>query len=63
MTPVKKQKGRVTVQVGKLAQDQKNARYGQVLDKEYYWDNELKKWQMRPVDEERKGQPMIRASF
>ena len=63
MTPVKTPKGRATVQVGKLAQDQKNARYGQVLDKEYYWDRELKKWQMRPVDEERKGQPMIRASF
>jgi len=55
--------GRPTVQIGKVAQDRKNARYGQVLDREYYWDNELKKYQMRPVDEERKGQPMIRASF
>jgi len=63
MSPVKTPKGRATVQVGKVAQDKKNARYGQVLDREYYWDNNLKKWQMRPVDEERKGQPMIRASF
>lgn len=64
--------GRQAVQVGRLALDRENARYGQVLDKEYYWDNDLKRWQMRQVDEERLGRPfpkddrkyrLIKASF
>jgi hypothetical protein len=64
--------GRQAVQVGRVAQDRENARYGQVLDKEYYWDDDLKRWQMRPVDEERLGKPfprndrkyrLIKASF
>lgn len=64
--------GRQAVQVGRVAQDRENARYGQVLDKEYYWDDDLKRWQMRPVDEERLGRPfprtdrkyrLIKASF
>ena len=64
--------GRQAVQIGRVAQDRENARYGQVLDKEYYWDDDLKRWQMRPVDEERLGKPfpkddrkyrLIKASF
>lgn len=64
--------GRQAVQIGRVAQDRENARYGQVLDKEYYWDDDLKRWQMRPVDEERLGRPfpktdrkyrLIKASF
>lgn len=64
--------GRQAVQVGRVAQDRENARYGQVLDKEYYWDDDLKRWQMRSVDEERLGKPfpkddrkyrLIKASF
>lgn len=64
--------GRQAIQIGKVAQDRENARYGQVLDKEYYWDDDLKRWQMRPVDEERLGKPfpkddrkyrLIKASF
>ena len=49
--------GRQAVQIGRVAQNRENARYGQVLDKEYYWDDDLKRWQMRPVDEERLGKP------
>tara|TARA_Y100000385_G_scaffold291135_1_gene367412 strand:+ start:2290 stop:3240 length:951 start_codon:yes stop_codon:yes gene_type:complete len=49
--------GRQAVQIGRVAQDRENARYGQVLDKEYYWDDDLKRWQMRPVDEERIDKP------
>jgi len=64
--------GRQAIQIGRVAQDRENARYGQVLDKEYYWDDDLKRWQMRPVDEERLGNPfpkddrkyrLIKASF
>jgi hypothetical protein len=64
--------GRQAVQIGRVAHDRDNARYGQVLDKEYYWDDDLKRWQMRPVDEERLGKPfpkddrkyrLIKASF
>lgn len=64
--------GRQAVQVGRLALDRENSRYGQLLDKEYYWDDDLKRWQMRSVDEERLGRPfpkddrkyrLIKASF
>ena len=55
MKDARKTTGRPAVQVGRLALDRANARYGQVLDSEYIWDQAKKKWQRREVDEERKG--------
>lgn len=55
--------GRRTVKVGSLAPGKRMSRYGQKLEREYYYDPVARKYRERVVDEERKGGPVYGGSY
>lgn len=55
--------GRRVVPVGTLDQSRSGSRTGQKLEREYYYDPVLRKYQQRVVDEERKGGPVYGGSY
>ena len=61
--PLRIPTGRRVVPVGSLDQSRSGSRTGQKLEREYYYDPVLRKYQQRVVDEERKGGPVYGGSY
>ena len=61
--PLRIPTGRRVVPVGSLDQSRSGSRTGQKLQREYYYDPVLRKYQQRVVDEERKGGPVYGGNY
>jgi len=61
--PLRIPTGRRVVPVGTLDQSRSGSRTGQKLEREYYYDPVLRKYQQRVVDEERKGGPVYGGNY